>query len=97
MPKANLVSGWNSFGFSGEFSQGGIVVTSLFKGLAADKAGLKIGDEIVLVNGQKVDCNNYCDCIGLLARLFDENLKLVLTIKREQGAKEILVSKDQVY
>ncbi len=93
----NLPDGWNSFGFEAQYKNGKVLVTGLFKGLSADKAGLKIDDEIKLVNGQKLNCNNYCQCIVTLAKLLDDNTELVLDIESGATTKQITVIKDKVY
>ena len=73
--EANLTDGWNSYGFRAEYKNDKILVTSLFKGLSADKAALKIDDEIISVNRQKVDCKSYCECMAALSKIFEENTK----------------------
>lgn len=97
IPGTHLTDGWNSFGFRADYTEGKVLVTTLFKELSADKAGLKINDEIIAVNGQKIECKNYCDCLITLTKMFEENTKLVLDIKNRQTTKEITVIKDKVY
>lgn len=94
--EANLTDGWNSFGFRAEYKNDKILVTSLFKGLSADKAALKIDDEIISVNRQKVDCKSYCECMAALSKMFEENTKLIIEVKSGQTIKEVTVTKDQV-
>ncbi len=97
IPETTLEDGWNSFGFGAEYKNDKVLVTSLFKGLSADKAGLKIGDEIISVNRKALGCKNDCDCIMKLTKIFEENTKLPLVVKRGQEEKEITVYKDKVF
>lgn len=97
LPDTHLTEGWNSFGLQAAYKNDKVLVTSLFKGLPADKAGLKIDDEIVSANGKRVDCKNYCDCMVMLAHIFDGNTKLNLDIKSGPITREITMSKEQVY
>jgi PDZ domain len=97
MPGTNLPDGWNSFGFAAEFKSNRIVVTSIFKGLSADKAGLRIDDEIETVNGQPLNCKSYCECKTILENMPEVNEKLNLKVIEGETIKEITVVKEKVY
>ncbi len=92
-----LKEGWEAFGFSAEYKNEKILVSSIFKGLSADKAGLKVDDEIIAVNGQKINCENYCDCMLDISKMLTENTKLVIDLKSGQSERQLTILKEQVY
>ena len=99
LPIANdtLAEGWETFGFIAEYKNEKILVTSIFKGLSADKAGLKIDDEIIAVNGTKIHCKDFCDCMLYISKMLTENTRLIIDLKNGQTEKQLIILKEQVF
>jgi predicted aspartyl protease len=97
IPDNTLTDGWETFGFIAEYKNEKVLVSSIFKGLSADKAGLKIDDEITGVNGQPIDCKNYCDCMLAISKLLNENTQFVIDIISGQTPKQLTVLKEKAY
>jgi hypothetical protein len=95
-PFEKMSDGWQSFGFTAAFKDGTLRIATLYSGLAAEKAGLQIGDEIVAVNGEKINCNNDCDC-RLLIQQITEKQSILLEIRGTKGNKEISLEKQTVF
>jgi len=47
------VGGWY-LGVYGSYTSTGMVLTEVYRGTAADRAGLEVGDRIVAINGQQI-------------------------------------------
>jgi len=71
-----------------------IVVDGLWTGGPADKAGIRVGDEIVACNGK----NFNGDAIFELRQLIgDENVKeAALVVKNEEGQREVILHKEML-
>jgi hypothetical protein len=89
--------GWASFGFGMKYVDGNIRVTTIYKGIAADNAGLMMNDEIIAIDGQKLSYRDECEAIGPLAAILDSKTEMTLTVLRDGVAKEIKLVKDQVF
>jgi hypothetical protein len=95
-PFEKINDGWQSFGFTAAFKDSALRIATLYSGLAGEKAGLQIGDEIVAVNGGKINCSNDCDCKLLFMRV-TEKQTILLEIKGSNGNKEIKLTKQTVF
>lgn len=62
-------------------SQGGVELTSVTEGSAADEAGLKVGDAVLRVNGEPVR-----DAVHLATRLFESEIGESLTFQIQRGS-----------
>lgn len=91
------MDGWNSFGLNIEYKSNKLVVTTIFSGLAGQKSGLNVGDEIVAIDQQPVSCNSFCDCKLLIDNILRNNSAITLTVKIDGGTKQIKLNKEKVY
>lgn len=66
---------------------GSKTITEVQKGMPADKAGLKAGDEIVKVNGQEVKQLNLSETVNLIKG--EEGKKSILSILRKENGKTV--------
>ena len=85
-----------ALGLQQPFRRGALRIATLYSGLAGENAGLQIGDELVTVNGEKINCSNDCDC-RLLLQQVTENQTLLLEIKGTNGNKKIKLAKQAVF
>ncbi len=92
---AQFVKDLFSFGLNlGIGENNTVVVDGLWTGGPSDKAGIKVGDEIVACNGK--DFNG--DAIFELRQLIDdENVKeAALVVKNEKGQREVILHKEML-
>lgn len=89
--------GWKSFGFSLDYKGGKVEVATLYKGLAADRAGLQLNDQVVAIDGKAVDCSNDCDCSKMLAEELNTKEVLKMTVVRNTATIIIEVKREQVF
>lgn len=71
-----------------------IIITSVFKGLAADKAGVLIGDKILEVNGKSFVGKNFDDISNALRGA--PNTKAILNIERNGTKMNIEISREEI-
>lgn len=91
------LNGWLSFGLKIEYTNNTASITSIYEGLAAEKAGLKIGDEVMAIDNTVLDCKQYCDCRTAIDKALQEKMYVTLKIKAGNTVKEIQLKKEQVY
>lgn len=97
MPQNKNTDGWNSFGLNIEYKSNKLIVTTIFNGLAAQKAGLSVGDEILAINQQPFTCNNFCDCKLSIDSILQKNSEIILSVNIDNSIKQIKLTKDKVY
>src|SRR5690606_30757503 len=61
IPQADPSEAVKTFGFDLNRNGNNIYVSKLFGGLSADKAGLKLNDIVLSVNGKNLNDYSYCD------------------------------------
>lgn len=64
----------------------GVKIEDIYEDSPAEKAGMKVGDEIIEVNGSSISIDNYEDIDGLIS-LDDENIIKVLRDNKEYTFK----------
>lgn len=97
MPQNKNTDGWNSFGFNIEYKSNKLIVTTIFNGLAAQKAGLNVGDEILTINQQPFTCNNFCDCKLSIDSILQNNSEIILSVNIDNSIKQIKLTKEKIY
>ena len=68
----------------------GWIVRSIYDGSAADKAGLKLGDTIVEVNGRKVEHFSWDE-----ERALSKDSSITLLLKTEKGMRKVTLQKEE--
>ncbi|MEI9810701.1 MAG: hypothetical protein WDO16_24085 [Bacteroidota bacterium] len=94
---AKTTDGWHSFGFNIEYKNGRTIITSLFNGLPAQKAGLGINDEIIAIDNQLLKCANFCDCKSIIDNILQNNSSITLKVKSDNNSKEVKLNKEKIY
>jgi hypothetical protein len=89
--------GWKSFGFTLAYQDGKVKVATLYAEYAADKSGLRVGDEIVAIDGKPLPCNTTCDCLKSLPALLAAKDTITLTIQSNNATKDITLTKEKIY
>ncbi len=89
--------GWVTFGLGLAFHNDTVKVTSIYEGLAADKAGLLINDEIIAIDGQEAKYTDECAANKTLSTLLKTKTRLTLTILRDGNKKNIELTRERVY
>lgn len=84
-----LATGLKSFGLSFDYKAGEIVIGSLISNGPAIKSGLRIGDEIVKINGKRYSYSSYCDFINEFELGGQEELEIEI-VRKEEVVKKIL-------
>lgn len=89
--------GWKSLGFTLKRKNKRVQVATLYKGLAADKAGLLQEDEITAIDGKPITCDTDCDCNKMFPEMLDQQETITLTVLRNNAPFEIAIKKEKVY
>lgn len=89
--------GWSSFGLNIEYNTGRFIITTIFNGLPAQKAGLNVGDEILTINQQSINCDTFCDCKLIIDNLIQSNSDITIGIKNGDTIKQINLTKQKIY
>ncbi len=89
--------GWSSFGFSVVERSGKLLIGTLYSGLAGEKAGLKLGDEITAVDGKAISCVDTCSCRELARGVLLGKENISLTVVRGSKKIETSVKKEKVF
>jgi hypothetical protein len=97
IPVSNQKDGWKSFGFTLGYQEGKVRVATLYAGYAADKAGLRVGDEVLAIDGQPLPCNAVCDCLRTLPALLAAKDSITLTIQSNNETKDMTFAKEKVF
>jgi len=92
-----MEEGWSSFGFSMDYKDGKAVVSTLYKGLAAERGGLQLDDQVVAIDGKPIECGNECDCRKRLAEALNGKEVLKLSVVRNTVRLEMEVRKEKVF
>lgn len=82
-----------SFGFALEKKEDVIYVRNIFKGQAAEKAGLQLNDTIISVNGNSFTNSLYCEFYDFMQELLEKDQPILLKVKRAQEIFEIKIAK----
>lgn len=93
--KTVIDADWQTFGFGMEYKDGKVMVSVIYSGLAADRAGIRQGDEIIQADGEPLHFNDYCDCMHETKTLLQHKQKLALTILQDGKQKEIVLTKEK--
>lgn len=94
---AKTTDGWSSFGLTLEYKTDKLVVATVFDGMPAQKAGLNLGDEIVTINQQPINCRDFCDCQSMIGDLLQTNSEIEFGVKNGDTIKQILLTKAKIY
>jgi len=92
-----VTKGWDSFGFTLEYSDGAHKIATVISGTAADKLGLRPGDKVTAINRKKIICADLCDCWEDLSQLLKNSSEITLTLFKDNKPKEIKVKKEKVF
>ena len=68
----------------------GWIVRSIYDGSAADKAGMKLGDIIVEVNGRKVEHFSWEE-----ERALSNDSSITLLLKTEKGMRKVTIEEEE--
>lgn len=88
---------WERYGFGLKFENGQHKIQSLFKGGNAEKAGLKLDDIVVAINGDAIACNTFCDCRDYFTNIQDGTASITLSVSRYGSIKNITLLKGKVF
>ena len=91
--KISRGNGLNSIGAQVENRNGKVVFSKIYQDLPSDKAGIKIGDEIVEINGIQIR-KNQGNTLNLLKG--SPGTSLNLKVKRNKDVKEIKLEREQI-
>lgn len=94
--KTEKVKSEKSFGFDLNKNKNNIYVSKIFKNLSADKAGLKLNDIVVSINGKKLNGESYCDFYDFTRELLNKNQTIILLIKRKNKTHSIEIIKSDI-
>lgn len=89
--------GWSTFGFTIEYSEGKSKVATLLKDSEAAKSGLQVDDEIQAIDGQKVDCIDYCQCKKTYSMLLETNNEITLDVNKNGQIQKIKLKKQKIF
>lgn len=89
--------GLESFGFTLKYENGRVVVSNLYKGQAAEQAGLRIGDVISSANGRALSYPDVCSSIAPLAALLRLVKDIDLTIIRDNQPFTLHLQKTRLF
>jgi hypothetical protein len=78
---------WNSFGFGLDWQDGQVVVGYLYTGSPADRAGVRVGDPVLRINGQERQFADYCTFLNEFELTTEPTIELEL---RQDGAVRTL-------
>ena len=70
----------------------GWIVRSIYKGSAAEKAGIRLGDTIIKVNGKKVENFSWDE-----ERVLSNDSTITLLLKTEQGMRKVTLKTEPLY
>jgi len=96
LPNAPYKPGLESFGFSLKYENGQVVVGTLYKGQAAERAGLRNGDIVSSANGQALNYPDTCSSITPLAALL-RSKEIDLTIIRNAQPFILHLKKNRLF
>ena len=68
----------------------GWIVRSIYKGSAAEKAGIKLGDTIIKVNGKKVENYSWDE-----ERALSHRSSITLLLKTEKGMRKVTIEEEE--
>lgn len=89
--------GWSTFGFTIEYSEGKSKVATLVNDSEAAKAGLEIDDEILAIDGQKIDCPDYCQCKKRYSTLMETKNEIALEVNKKGHTQKIKLKKQKIF
>lgn len=89
--------GWSTFGFTIEYSEGKSKVATLLKDSEAAKAGLQVDDEIQAIDGQKVDCSDYCQCKKTYSMPLETNNEITLDVNKNGQIQKKKLKKQKIF
>ena len=68
----------------------GWIVRSIYKGCAAEKAGIRLGDTIIKVNGKKVENFSWDE-----ERVLSNDSTITLLLKTKQGMRKVTIEEEE--
>ena len=92
-PYAQQPEPWQTFGYFPVYEGGKLRIASIYEGSAADRAGLRPGDEILELNGEPVDCADYCSCRKLFMNYPRSEKEQEVTVQQGIGTKKVKLVK----
>ena len=92
--RLHATGSYNGIGLTLSNREGKIMVTNVFKGFPADKAGILVGDQIVHVNKQEITGKKTKDLAPLLNG--SPGTEMVLGVHRRGKDKEFIVMREKV-
>lgn len=90
-------TGWDSFGFTLEFDGSNYKIATIVTGSAAEKTGLKPGDDVTAINGKKITCTGFCGCWEEFSKLLDNSPEVTLTLLKKNKPKTVVLKKEKVF
>lgn len=91
-PQESLYSDFPSYGFAPQFREGGVTVGAIWREGAAAKAGLKLGDRLVEIDGKATatsDFSGFCTLLNAVG-LFGEKNDPISVTRLRHGKRETL-------
>lgn len=95
--QTKTIDGWNSFGLNIEYKSNKLVVTTIFSGLPAQKAGLNVGDEIIAIDQLPLTCNSFCNCKLIIDNILQKHTDVTFRVKIDGAIKQIKLTKERIY
>lgn len=92
IPQKSMDTNILSYGFGSQKTDTGLIrIEGIFKGSPADRAGLKLGDEIVKIRNEANSELTYEDLFALIKS--KDNLTIKLLVKHNNREKEVVLKK----
>ncbi len=96
-PESALYDDFATYGFKPQLKDGALVIGALWHGSAADRAGLKLGDRLVSIDGRSTETPDFatlCDVLDAIG-LFGWNVAPVrVTVHRGDGLETVEVARE---
>ncbi|GAA4271852.1 PDZ domain-containing protein [Aquimarina gracilis] len=87
----------SSFGFDLNRNENNVYVSKIFKGLSADKKGLKLNDVVISINDKMVNQGTYCDFYNGTKELLKADEPIRLKVKRGNELLNIEIIKSKLF
>lgn len=86
---------WNSFGFGLDWQDGQVVVGYLYSGSPADRAGVRVGDPILRIDGRERQFADYCTFLIEFELAATETIELEL--QQEAGVRTVRLEREDLW
>lgn len=94
--KNDEIDSQKSFGFDLNKKENTIYVSKIFKGLSAEKAGLKLNDVVIAMNDKEFNKSPYCEFYDYIRESLRKEKTIRLKIKRENKIENIEIVKSEL-